>query len=52
MFDGNAWINELIGKNWVLIILAYNILSVVFPDAQWLKRLGSAFADRFPVFKK
>jgi hypothetical protein len=43
---------KLIGKNWVLLILLYNILAVVFPDAQWLKRLGDAFADRFPVFKK
>lgn len=51
MFDGNAFINELVGKNWMLLILAYNILSVVFPDAQWLRAIGDGFSKVFPVFR-
>jgi len=51
MIDGNALLNDFIGKNWMVILLAYNILAVIFPNAEWLKRLGAAFADRFPVFR-
>lgn len=51
MFDGNAFINELIGKNWMLLLLAYNILSVIFPDAKWLEAIGDGFSRMFPVFR-
>lgn len=49
--DGNALINELIGKNWMLFLLAYNILSVIFPEAKWLKAIGDGFSRMFPVFR-
>jgi hypothetical protein len=52
MFDGNTFINELVGKNWILMLLAYNILAVIFPDAKRLKAIGEAFSKEFPVFKK
>ncbi len=52
MIDGNAILNEFIGKNWMVMLLVYNILAVIFPNAEWLKRLGAAFADRFPQFRK
>ena len=52
MFDGNAWINELIGKNWMLLLLLYNILTVIFPGARWLKAIGEGFGKMFPVFRR
>lgn len=52
MFDGNAFINEIVGKNWMLMLLAYNILAVIFPDARWLKAIGTGFSKLFPVFGK
>lgn len=50
MIDGNALINEFIGKNWMVLILLYNILTVIFPDARWIKAIGESFAKMFPVF--
>jgi len=52
MFDGNAFINEIVGKNWMLMLLVYNILAVIFPDAKWLTAIGEGFSKMFPVFKK
>lgn len=52
MIDGNAFINEVVGKNWMLLLLAYNIFVVVFPDSKILKAIGEGFSKMFPVFKK
>jgi len=49
--DGNALLNEIVGKNWMVLLLIYNVLAVIFPNAGWLKRIGAAFADRFPQFR-
>ena len=51
MFDGNAWINDFIGKNWMLLILLYNMLTVIFPDSAALKAIGQSFSRMFPVFR-
>jgi hypothetical protein len=52
MFDGNAFLNELVGKNWMLMLLLFNVLTVIFPDAKWLKAIWKGFSKVFPVFKK
>jgi hypothetical protein len=52
MFDGNAFINDMINNNWMLLILLYNILSTIFPDSKALKAIGEGFSKMFPVFKR
>jgi len=52
MWDGNAFINELVGKNWMLLLIIYNVVAVIFPDAKWLKAIGEGFSKAFPVFKR
>lgn len=52
MIDGNAWLNEFIGKNWLVLLLAYHVLDAAFPSWRFLDRLGEAMTQIFPVFKK
>lgn len=52
MFDGNAFINELVGKNWMLLILIYGIVRAMLPNSKFLSAIGEAFSGLFPILRK
>ena len=52
MFDGNAFINELVGKNWMILIIIYGVFRAAFPNSKILNAIREGFSNLFPVFKK
>lgn len=52
MIDGNTFLNDLIGKNWMVLMLIYVILNNIFPDSKILQAIGKGFSNMFPVFKR
>jgi hypothetical protein len=52
IMDGNAVLNEIIGKWWMVMMLVYFILNTIFPDSKILKAIGEGFSKMFPVFRK
>jgi hypothetical protein len=52
IFDGNAYLLEIVEKNWICLLLAYQMIRSMFPDNKVLKSIGESFSGIFPVFRK
>ncbi len=51
MLYSNEWLIEFIGENWIALVILFGIFRSLFPNSKVLNAIGSAFADRFPVFR-
>lgn len=48
----DSYLKIFIENNWQSMFVIYMILRTVFPDAEWLKRIGEAVSGVMPKLKK
>jgi hypothetical protein len=52
MIDSNNFLLDLVGKNWMALIILYTMVRTIFPNVKVIIAIGDAFANLFPQFKK
>jgi hypothetical protein len=52
MWNSNQWLLDLIGGNWMVMIIVYTIVRTIWPGSALIVAVGDAFSNLFPQFKK
>lgn len=50
--NGNQFLIDFIGANWMVLIIVYGIFRAMFPNSKVLGAIGEAVSNLFPVFKQ
>ena len=52
MINGNQFLIDLIGNNWMVLIIVYGVFRAALPNSRILSAIGEGFSNLFPVLQR